>query len=98
MQSCYEGMFKYCNNLKEAPVLPATTLVRSCYANMFTGCNNIEKIEVNFTDWNESIGSTTYWMSEITNKSGVNFICPEGLDTTTKDNSHVLSKWTIIRK
>ena len=41
MQACYEGMFKYCNNLKEAPILPATTLVRSCYGNMFTGCTNI---------------------------------------------------------
>ena len=36
---CYCGMFKYCTNLTQAPVLPATTLAEYCYSAMFQDCS-----------------------------------------------------------
>ena len=38
---CYEGMFKNCISLVNAPELPATTLVTSCYEYMFYGCERL---------------------------------------------------------
>ena len=40
--NCYESMFRYCGNLKEAPVLPATELATHCYTCMFDGCSSLE--------------------------------------------------------
>lgn len=40
-QSCYEGMFKNCYGLKNAPDLPASKLFNKCYAQMFKGCINL---------------------------------------------------------
>ena len=39
--SCYSGMFGYCNSLTTAPELPATTLADSCYYQMFSNCTSL---------------------------------------------------------
>ncbi|MCR5498756.1 MAG: leucine-rich repeat protein, partial [Paludibacteraceae bacterium] len=35
---CFYGLFKDCQNLQQAPELPATTLTKYCYASMFENC------------------------------------------------------------
>ena len=39
---CYYYMFYNCSNLKEAPALPATSVVDGCYMDMFNGCTNLK--------------------------------------------------------
>lgn len=100
--SCYQQMFQGCEKMLYAPILPAQILKRSCYQEMFKNCKELRRIEVNFTDWltqdsNRERGCPN-WISGARNQSDVNFICPEGLDTTQIDNNHVLSNWNIIRK
>ena len=41
MQRCYEGMFRGCTSLVDAPELPATTLSYNCYQNLFFGCTSL---------------------------------------------------------
>ena len=38
---CYYMMFSGCENLKNTPVLPATTMTDYCYGYMFRGCENL---------------------------------------------------------
>ena len=41
-QSCYNGMFNGCKNLKYGiQTLPATALTQSCYSGMFEGCTSL---------------------------------------------------------
>ena len=35
---CFYGLFKDCQDLQQAPELPATTLTKYCYASMFENC------------------------------------------------------------
>ena len=42
-QSSYNGMFRGCSGLTNAPELPATTLAKGCYSSMFEGCINLDK-------------------------------------------------------
>ena len=39
--NCYDSMFDTCTNLKNIPVLPATTLAGGCYSGMFRYCSSI---------------------------------------------------------
>ena len=41
--SCYEKMFRECQNLTNAPELPATTLLSGCYDEMFIECPNLKQ-------------------------------------------------------
>lgn len=41
--NCFAYMFYKCENLENAPELPATDLKRGCYAAMFSGCKSLEK-------------------------------------------------------
>lgn len=38
----FQHMFDGCTNLKNVPVLPATTLKHNCYNSMFRGCTSLE--------------------------------------------------------
>ena len=38
---CYNGMFRGCTALTQAPALPATTLSEYCYQSMFWGCTSL---------------------------------------------------------
>ena len=40
---CFYGLFKDCEELQQAPELPATTLTDYCYASMFEGCAFLEQ-------------------------------------------------------
>ena len=39
--SCYNGMFRGCSNLINAPQLPAINLAEECYSSMFEGCTSL---------------------------------------------------------
>lgn len=41
--NCYNGMFNYCEHLKNAPKLYATTLTNGCYRSMFSMCESLEE-------------------------------------------------------
>ena len=41
-EGCYKNMFSYCDLLKTAPELPATTLSPKCYDSMFYSCAALE--------------------------------------------------------
>ena len=43
---CYSSMFSGCTSLKQAPVLPATTLANHCYRSMFSGCTSLKQAPV----------------------------------------------------
>lgn len=87
----YYGICSGCTNLKKARIALKTSSGRPLYES-FNGCTGLEELEVNFESWS----NITYnW---VTNAStSIKFICPPNLDTSTTDNSHVLSGWTIIR-
>ena len=42
-EHCYDGMFRDCTSLTQAPELPATTLADHCYDSMFTRCTSLMK-------------------------------------------------------
>ena len=90
--SCYSSMFYVCSSLTQAPALPATTLADYCYYYMFSGCTSLNKIEVAFTEWNP-LNATKNWLYNASSTG--TFVCPEELDTSTRDESHIPSGWTI---
>ncbi len=45
-QYCYNNMFNYCANMKDAPALPATTLQPYCYQSMFSYCTSLTEAPV----------------------------------------------------
>ena len=72
--------------------LPATTLASECYADLFDECPALEEVITYQTSWGSN--STSNWMSRVP-LSGT-FRCPAGLDTTTRDGSHVPSTWLVV--
>lgn len=90
---CYARLFDDCM-LTAAPVLPATKLAEECYDNMFHRNTKLKSVEVGFTDWESS--ATNDWMAGVSSTG--TFICPEGLDVSRRDESHVPEGWTIVRK
>lgn len=54
-QSCYSGMFMYCYSLKEAPDLPATTLVSGSYERMFYDCGALKNLKINATTLSSNV-------------------------------------------
>ena len=39
---CFRSLFSNCDNLTQAPELPATTLAKRCYYGMFNGCTSLK--------------------------------------------------------
>ena len=95
-EGCYQHMFRGCTSLLTAPDLPATTLALSCYYEMFSGCTKLSSINVAFTDWTDTAttSATLNWVSNVANNG--TFTCPAGLDTTTRDASHIPANWTVV--
>ena len=91
-ERCYDGMFSVCTGLTAAPELPATTLESSCYRHMFSGCAGLTAVNVAFTDWGSN-NETDTWLNNVAAEG--TFTCPAGLDTTTRDASHVPAGWTV---
>ena len=92
---CYYYMFYGCSRLTSAPELPARTLANYCYGSMFYNCTLLSSVEVAFTAWNPS-NATSNWLYGVA--SNGTFTCPEGLDTTTRNASHVPAGWTVVAK
>ena len=90
---CYSYMFSGCTGLTAAPELPATSLAAYCYSYMFSGCTGLEDITVGFTTWDDNNDSTANWLNGVA--AAGTFTCPAGLDTTTRDASHVPENWTV---
>ncbi len=42
-------MFRYCDRLIKAPILPATTLAEQCYGGMFYDCESLDDISIAYT-------------------------------------------------
>lgn len=95
--SCYNSMFWGCTKLTTAPTLPATTLADYCYKSMFRGCTKLESVTVNFTSWTSGTDATDQWLYNAGKDASdtPTFNCPAGLDTTTRDNSHVPQSWDV---
>ena len=94
-EQCYTSMFQKCISLTKAPLLPATTLAYGCYYSMFKGCTKLNNINVNFSAWNPT-NATTGWVNGVS--SSGTFTCPDGLPDTPRDESHIPSGWTVVRK
>ena len=90
--SCYLEMFIGCTSLVAAPELPATQLVDNCYSSMFEGCSSLNFVRVAFADWGDDFTDT--WLDGVAAEG--TFTCPAGLDTTTRDASHVPADWTVV--
>ena len=89
---CYLGMFEKCANLETAPVLLADSLGSSSFREMFLECHHVDKIEVSFTEWNES---TTSWLKDVA-PTGT-FICPKELPIEYGE-SRIPEGWTVVYK
>ena len=92
---CYQGMFASCSSLTQAPELPAETLVNGCYSNMFFYCGSLNNINVNFSAWDPS-NATQGWLNGVASEG--TFTCPAALPDTPRDESHIPSGWTVVRK
>ena len=90
---CYASMFYGCTGLTAAPELPATTLAANCYEYMFEGCSGLNEVTIGFNAWDDDNNATSEWLSNV-DPDGI-FKCPAGLDTTTRDSSHVPANWTV---
>ena len=93
---CYFYMFNLCKSLASAKIKLQNLVYQCCYS-MFNGCNKISSLSVEFTQWNPS-NATVNWL----NNAGISatnptFICPEELDTSILDASHIPSNWNIIK-
>jgi len=82
--SCYMSMFYGCSSLIKAPELPAIELVSNCYRSMFNGCTSLSSINVQFTNWNESLNSTLNWVNGIAPNG--RFTCPANLSAEFGSN------------
>ena len=76
-QYCYARMFYGCTSLKEAPVISATTLTTNCMQNMFSTDSQLSSVSVAFTDWQDDVTPTSYWLYNVA--SNGEFHCPSGL-------------------
>ncbi len=93
---CFYSMFADCADLETAPPLvSASVLTDNCYRNMFRNCGKIDRIEVNFTDWNEQGHATQNWVENVADE-GV-FECSDLLPQKL-GVSYIPEKWRINAK
>lgn len=93
---CCQEMFSQCTSLSAAPKLLATALANNCYRAMFSNSSHLSVVDASFTSWLDAGNATTDWLNGVA-ASGT-FTCPSGLDTTTRDASHVPVGWTVVNK
>lgn len=91
---CYKSMFGSCSALSSSPQLPAENLVDGCYSHMFHDCINLSSVTAKFVSWDGEGNATQDWLFDVASEG--TFTCPAGLDTTTRDNSHVPENWTVV--
>ena len=65
------------------------------FSQTFRGCTALTKVGVYFNTWGHGSNIRTVdWLQDVS-PTGT-FICPKGLDTSIRDDSHVPSGWTVI--
>lgn len=84
-------MFSRCTSLLSAPDILVNSLRTESLTCAFANCTNLASIRVAFTKFT---ASTNNWMKEVS-ESGT-FYCPEDLDTSIRDGSHVPVGWTVV--
>ncbi|MBR4815433.1 MAG: fibronectin type III domain-containing protein, partial [Paludibacteraceae bacterium] len=92
-ESCYQGMFKDCINLKKAPILRATGFADHCYANMFEGCSSLTYIRVSHLTLDNDVDATKDWVKGV-DSTGL-FIFPCGSKYDKHGISEVPDKFII---
>lgn len=90
--ACFEGMFSECDNLEEAPILPARILVEQCYEGMFKLCPKLSAITCLATDI--SAGKcTSEWVIGVS--SNGTFKKANGMNDWTVGENGIPEGWTV---
>ena len=101
---CYEFMFQGCAALREAPELPASTLVTSCYTLMFDGCSSLNSIRCNAdsfsneaSNWVRGVASSgTFYKSDNLEATYGTSAIPEGWTVKSYYNTvYYTLTWSI---
>ena len=94
---CYFSMFNGCTNLKNAPDLPAATLVTSCYESMFGGTkvSSIKCLATNNITANDNTKYTKEWFKDVT-VTGT-FTKKAGVTWRSGINA-IPSGWTVVEE
>lgn len=99
-KNCYLRMFRTWNNPSETSALldpPEIMLendnAESCMQKMFINCRFGSPLKVHFTSWSNASYASTDWLKGVHGETTI--ICPSALDTTTRDDSHIPTGWTI---
>lgn len=91
-EKCYNGMFKGCTNMTNAPELPATALATGCYNEMFKGCSSLKYIKALFL----TTPSDTYtadWVNGVA--SDGTFVKNSSASWNVTGNNGIPSSWTV---
>ena len=99
-KNCYYRMFRTWNNASATtPLLDPPEIMlendnaQSCMQEMFRNCRFGSPLKVHFTSWASASNASQYWLQGVHGETTI--ICPSELDTTTRDESHIPSGWTI---
>lgn len=90
--NCYDGLFYGCENLVNAPELPATILTQGCYRNMFNGCSKLNYIKMLATDISAN-SCLTNWVKGVA--SSGTFVKNKNATWNVTGVNGVPSGWTI---
>lgn len=91
--NCYRRMFENCNFLPSVKMMLQTLTVSSCIE-MFGYSKRFSSLKVSFTDWPE--GGTSNWLQNVSDTG--TFYCPDELDDSIRDASHIPVGWTVIKQ
>ena len=91
VEYCYNGMFRSCKSLTQAPELPATTLASYCYDGMFYNCTSLKISATQSSDYptawripsSGTISSTrTNWNINMLKSTGGTFTSDPSINKT----------------
>ena len=99
-KNCYYQMFRTWNNasvtsslLDPPEIMLENDNAESCMQGMFNNCRFGSPLKVHFTSWANASNASKDWLQGVHGETTI--ICPSELDTTTRDESHIPSGWTI---
>lgn len=108
-EGAYYNMFYGCTSLVKTPKIKAifwnsltvNSNDKKAFGYMFNNCTSLSSVNVDFDDWRYTPGFSSYsnftnWLNNVA-ASG-QFICPYGLDTSTRDASYVPAGWELVYK
>lgn len=98
----FSFLFKGCESLTSAPMLPAANLAKHCYMRMFIACRNLSLVKVNLNNFSNPTNTSGYTFAWLTNTSPTGtFICPTALgtnETIKRGTSFCPEGWTVINE